>query len=478
MKIITTKKIAAIIIVLARTISNAKTKMKVSLRQEKQKAVNSLRYKKSINLLIAVLWFCMINSALAQQGSDTIPEKKEFTISLEFRPRTEYRNGYRLLRTDTSAPAIFTEGRSRIYLNYKTDYLIFHTSFQDIRVWGEQDPRSTNGTLQLFESYIEPSLTKNISVRIGRQKIMYDNQRLFAQNDWRQTGRAHDGIRFIYKNSTLESDLIGAFNQEQGAQERFFEIDYSPVFNNYKILAAHFLKYKPNEKLVFTAINALDGFQDTKNIRTTHYRFTGGGRIESTLKNLYLTLAGYYQYGHTPDGKKLIAFYVQPEVNYRLPKYLTFKLGAEVFSGDDSTNPSTTSHSFDALYGVNHRFLGSMDYFTRFPNDFSNAGLIAPYLFTFFEVNKKLIFRTDEHLFYSESNFIVNEKKIDNYLGFENDLLLIYKPNPYTEIQLGYSYALLTKSMEYIKKGGNSKLWQDWAYLMIAFKPELFRWKK
>lgn len=120
------------------------------------------------------------------------------------------------------------------------------------------------------------ALAENIFVRIGKQKIIYDNQRLFAQNDWRQAGGTHDAVRFMYKGDKLESDLIGAFNQEQGAQERYFETDFSPDFSNFKVLIAHFLKYKPTQALTLTAINASDGFQDAANPRQNHYRFTSG----------------------------------------------------------------------------------------------------------------------------------------------------------------------------------------------------------
>lgn len=420
--------------------------------------------------------FSTMPAVYCQQKEDTGQAKRELTLSLEFRPRTEYRNGYRQLRTDTSSAAFFTEGRTRLNLEFKMKRFIFYSSVQDIRIWGEKDPRSTAGTIQVFEAYAEPALTRKISARIGRQRVMYDNQRLFAQNDWRQSAGSHDGVRFIYKGEKLESELFGAFNQEGG--EHFFETDFSPDFTSYKLLGVHYLKYQPSEQWAITTLNATDGFQDTQDFRKTHFRFTSGGRVERTGKSLYLTLAAYYQYGHTPEGLGLRAFYFQPEARYRFPKLLTLRLGAEVFSGDDAMVPSAVSHSFDALYGVNHRFLGSMDYFTRFPKDLNNAGLVAPYLFAILNIHEKWTFRTDQHLFFSENHFMANGELIDSYLGFEQDLLLKYAPNSFTEVQLGYSYMLPTQSMEYIKKGGNSRLWQDWAFLMVTFKPELFKWEK
>lgn len=443
----------------------------------------NLIYKEiTFKIFFFLIFFCtlLIKAFSQDSAAKVIPpvvpvQFEEFKLGLEFRPRTEFRKGYRELRNDTTNPALFTDQRSRLYITYQRPGFIFHTSIQDIRIWGEDDPRSTGGTIQIFETFVEPTLFKNFSVRIGRQKIMYDNQRLFAQNDWRQNAGAHDAVRFMYYRPKLETDLIGAFNQ---SQERFFETTFTPVdFINYKILAVHFLKYKLSEKFILTTINAMDAFQD-KNPRNNNYRFTSGGRIEYIREKLYLTIAAYAQYGETPLGQELSAYYYQPEIKFAPFKPLTFRLGAEVFSGDDATKPSNVSHSFDALYGVNHRFLGSMDFFTRFPADFNNAGIIAPYFFTFFDLTKKITLRTDEHLFFSQNNFVKAGAIIDKYLGFENDLLLIYKPVKSTEIQLGFSYAFLTESMEIIKKKGNSELFHTWGYLMITFKPELLNIKR
>lgn len=430
-------------------------------------------------LLYSLLLFSLLfpSFSQAQQLSESSsPPSEEFRIDLEFRPRTEFRNGYRKLRSATTDPAFVTEQRSRLYLNYQRSGFIFHTSIQDVRVWGQDDPKSTNGTLQLFEAYVEPSLSNKLSARIGRQKIVYDNERLFSQNNWRQNGRSHDAVRLLYKSAKLSGDLIGAYNQEKSASSASFGTDYLPEdFNNYKILLANFWKWKASDKVALTVINATDGYQEKGGAHTTNYRFTSGGRIEHTQNKLYLTLAGYYQYGETPSGAKLKAYYYQPEIKFKASSQWTFSLGAEVFSGDDAKETDAISHSFESLYGSNHKFLGSLDYFKE-PADLGNAGLIAPYLFIFYNVNKKLTLRADFHLFYSQNDYINEGVVIDKFLGFENDLLIRYNPNSYTSIDLGYSYGLTSRSMEIINKGGDSDLLQSWAFVMLTFQPNLFQW--
>lgn len=106
----------------------------------------------------------LVGHRLCAQGQTL----EEFNISAEFRPRTELRNGYCHLRNDTTRAAFFTSQRSRIRFHYQRPGLIFHTSIQDVRVWGDADPQATGGTLQVFETYLESAIAKGFSVRIGR----------------------------------------------------------------------------------------------------------------------------------------------------------------------------------------------------------------------------------------------------------------------------------------------------------------------
>lgn len=98
-------------------------------------------------------------------------ENKNFSIGLEFRPRTEYRDGYRELRTSDNKAAFFGTHRSRLYFNYSQPKFKFHTSIQDIRVWGQYGQSATAGSLNVFEAYVETALSDAFTVKLGRQKL-------------------------------------------------------------------------------------------------------------------------------------------------------------------------------------------------------------------------------------------------------------------------------------------------------------------
>lgn len=419
------------------------------------------------------------NLSAQSPGTDSLTtiEKtasKSFNVGLEFRPRIEYRDGYKQLPNDTSAAAYFGTQRSRLYFTYSQAKFKFHTSIQDIRVWGQYGQVSTPGSLNVFEAYIESYFTDNLFIRMGRQKIELDNGRIFAAANWNQAGRAHDGINLILKKEKITSELITCFNQ---TSERVFETDFSPTaFTNYKLLNIHYLYAKLHKYVNLTTINAADGYESNTNSRTMYVRGTSGGRVEFNKGKIYLTMNGYYQYGQLQSGKDISAYYLQPEVKIKVKK-LTTRLGAEYMSGDDATKTSAFSKSFVPLYGVAWRFMGNLDYFTSFPSDLKNGGLINPYLFFIYDVNKKLAIRSDVHLFYLQNKVLDKNKNIiDPYLGTENDLSVKYKINEFTTIDIGFSYMFAKKSMETLKDGNSSRI-PVWSYLMITFNPELFNHK-
>lgn len=423
-------------------------------------------------LLLGML--CLSAAKLfAQDKPDLQTPSTEFKIDAELRSRTELRNGYRQLRNDTTTIAFFTSGRTRLNLSYQHPKYALVLSVQDVRTWGETDGRSNKATTQLFEGYGDFFFTPKLSLRAGRQRIMYDNQRLFAQNDWRGTANAHDGFNLRYLSPKVNTELALFFNQQT---EQIFGTNFNPVFSTYKFLGVHYLLAKLNKQLTLTTINATDGYQDAQKVEKIHFRHTNGARLEYANKQWSAKMSGYYQWGKTTADQTISAFFVQPELEYTPNKKWWFRLGTELMSGQNAENTGDDKfRSFVCLYGVAHRFNGYMDFFTAFPTDLNNAGLVNPYLFMSYNINDKLLLRSDFHTFMSENNFVKDGQTISKYLGFENDWLLNYTLNDATKLEWGVSYLLPTESLTAIKKGGSADLLNYWSYVQITFKPTLFK---
>ncbi len=456
-----------------------------------------LNRKKLFYLIIALLGFVSVNAQIVQYASPIDTAKKNaadtvkkpvvvpstLTFGLDMRTRFEVRHGYKSIPTNDTTAAFLVNQRTRINIDYKSKNLDVFLSLQDARVWGQQDPRegqtgtgsatpATTFPIYLFEGYVEPKFGDKFSIRIGRQRVLYDNQRLFAENDWRLPGNSHDAIRLIYNNKiNFTTELLAAYGQ---SGENVFTTKYSPLVPNYKSLIVNYLNWKATDKLTLTTLNTADGYQSSLpgKYTTTNERFTSGGRLEYSTYNWYVTFSGYYQYGKDSVGKKLGAYYIQPEIRYTGGP-LTVRLGVEYLSGADSSTHPDKDKNFVPLYGVAHRFMGNMDLFATFPTDVNGAGLVNPYLFIWYQKNK-IMLRMENHLFYSQSQFVYKGTPQDKYLGFENDWRLNYKPSKITDLEAGFCWAAVTQSMTTIKKGGDYKdAFPYFAYVSIRLTPTL-----
>ena len=84
---------------------------------------------------------------------------------------------------------------------------------------------------------------------------------------------------------------------------------------------------------------------------------------------------------------------------------------------------------------------------------------------------------------YDTRTLLPNTVELSSGLGVEIDLVYKFVVQKDFNIQVGYSHLLPQESMEAIKNGGNmdgraSSQTNNWAFVMIQFKPQLFTTKK
>jgi hypothetical protein len=165
---------------------------------------------------------CLLVCALIRLSANA-----QLTLSGQFRLRTEFRDGQGAPLPKDTNPAFFISQRTRLNFGYQMYRLKLGLSIQDVRVWG-QDVSTINRTttqnnngLQLYEAWAEIILTdstlinKCLSLKIGRQELVYDDQRLIGNLDWLQQGRKFDAGILKYETNSWSIHLAGAFNQNQ-----------------------------------------------------------------------------------------------------------------------------------------------------------------------------------------------------------------------------------------------------------------------
>lgn len=393
-----------------------------------------------------------------------------FEVSAELRPRFEYRNGFKTLMDDSNDAASFVSQRTRLNLGFKSEKINAYFSLQDVRVWGDVptlNATDNNGTA-IHEAWAELFLTPEFSLKVGRQEISYDDQRIFGAVGWAQQARSHDALLAIYKPNTNHHFELGlALN---ATSETLFDVDYT--LNNYKSLQYLWYHTKISSVgLSFLALNnGLTYIKDSE--QEVDYSQTFGTHAKFSENRINTEASVYFQTGKIAD-QQLNAYNLSLNASYSFTNGLKPGLGVEYLSGTDMNTSSTDNNSFNPLFGTNHKFNGWMDYF-YVGNHINSVGLVNFYANITYTKDRFSV-SVIPHVFSSAATVVnASNEEMDNYLGTELDMSVTYKWTKDVNFQVGYSQMFATETME-VLKGGDSHTVNNWAWAMITIKPSLFK---
>ena len=381
----------------------------------------------------------------------------QFTIYAQYRPRLEIRDGYQKLASEGSVPTVLISQRTRISFSYETEKFKLKFTPQDVRIWGDEQLASSTGvygdhaSLDLFEGYAEIKIENFIWISVGRQQLVYDNERLLSARNWNQNGIAYDAV--VLKLG------INQWNIHAGSSWNSLSATLSDNFylpNRIKSLSFLWVNRKFNSTLNFSILHIASGVTETESTNTLHFRQTTG--IYTDYKNNNFKLKGnvFYQYGKNKVGKNISAFLVDADIGYNISK-LTTGLGLSYLSGNKNPEGST-DNLFDVLYGARHRYFGHMDYFRNFATQTKEGGLADYYAYIEYKFSRKISINNTGHYFklaHTNANTPDNKN-----LGYENDLLLRYKFSDWGSIKSGYVFYLPTESLKTLQGVSNPEFSQ------------------
>lgn len=412
-------------------------------------------------LLLPILYFCCTNPALAQ----------DFFLDADLRSRFEYRHGFGDLFPNDAEPAAFVAQRSRLNLGYSSGKLQTFISVQDVSTWGDTRqilPRDGNDSFSLFQAWAQLQLSDYWAVKLGRQVISYDDERILGELDWAMQGRFHDALLLKYQTAGFLMDLGGAYNQEdQFLTGNTYNIQ--GLFS-YKTMQYAYLK-KQWEKAQVSFLFLNNGFQKfTENNQPDGIfnRQTTGSYFIIPVGQVQLSGSAYYQFGKSAPNEDLSAYQVALAADYK-PKNTLYGLGFEILSGT-SAHSAGTNNSFFPLYGTNHKFNGFMDYF-YVGNHANNVGLNDFYGKILFNAGRKNSLLVKAHYF--TSNAALGEGS-ENYLGTEVDAVFTHKFSNDIILNAGYSHLFASENMG-ILKAQNHQNTNNWAWAQLVINPRIFQ---
>jgi hypothetical protein len=338
----------------------------------------------------------------------------KLNVSGDLRVRPEFRNSARFGLdasdlTSSGAPGgtarnndFFIQQWVRLGLHYTlSPDVVFFFQPQYSSTWGagslnaNQAAKGDAGNdifarqaFMLLRNFIVPGLT----VKAGRQLVVWGNHRMFGHFDWNNVGWSHDGVTLNYPLGSMGATLQAGYlvtsegdcstnggGCSGGAVEGSGDDDHIMFVRIPMKLAGVVLEP--------TWIWSQGGTGTTLggNRPSNQSRHTVGARAvaKRTLGNLRtdVTVEGYYQFGDIANPGaamdmdiKAFAFHVDGGVT--LPVPMAPRLGAEFniasgdanrnscnASGENSTNAgcNTTWHGFDQMYPTNHIHFGYMD---------------------------------------------------------------------------------------------------------------------
>lgn len=407
-------------------------------------------------------------------GPPAAAEESRWHVMGQVRPRGEFRNGYRVLPTDEADDGVFfISQRSRLGATYSSDpRLSMSVILQDVRTWGDEAGTATDysaDNFDIFRAFVDLKPDTLWTLRIGRQELGYDEERILGDGDWAQQGRSHDAIRAMYDNGRQAAHVAVA-HHEQGEPLR--HVTYTNI-GTYRDLALVWARYQGAHGSI-SALALYDTYEDSGSeilpAGVPVDRWTMGGRIEGRTGHTHGRAEAYWQTGNRHRGTlraDVSAYMFALEADQDFSK-TNVMLWYDHLSGDE--HPTDTDIEwFDPPYATGHRFYGWADYFLNIPVDTYGRGLRNLALKVKTPLPRASTLDVQLHYFWLAQEYPLGVEDPNSALGFEGDLMITVPVMQYVRIQGGYSYVHPTEFTKDVTGGDSPGHWL-WTMLDVNVK--------
>ena len=171
---------------------------------------------KNIGQWLLTLMAATALTAAGQNATDTVSTPhNQLNIDLQFLARGESRYGGMSTEAKENeentkvAKSNFIQGRTRLAINFKRDWLEARVTPQHSGVWGQ----AGKGAFNLYETWVKLTARNSLFAQVGRVALSYDDERIIGSDDWAMASQSHDVARLGYEGHGHKAHVILAYNQ-------------------------------------------------------------------------------------------------------------------------------------------------------------------------------------------------------------------------------------------------------------------------
>jgi hypothetical protein len=330
--------------------------------------------------------------------------------------------------------------RTRLFANVKygdrirvfAEGIDAESNYEEVRPRGIEVNRAD--MLNLFADFdLFERDKKTLTFRVGRQELLYGNQRLISPLDWANTRRTFEGINFLWRGEDWNADFF--FVEPVQTDPRNFDtaIDEEEFFGMYAT-------YKGIKDHTFDIF----ALQFNNSLLPASFKYTTlGGRWLGTHGQWLGEVEGGVQFGENTDGSSHSAGYWTVGGGRKFDHDWKPQLWV-YYDWASGSNDRGAGNGFNHLFPLAHKYLGFIDLFAR-------SNIESPNVQLTFQPHQKvsvlmwyyyLMLQNGADTPYHGNMvpFRTGTAPPSRELGHEIDLTVTYTINPRMDILFGYSH--------------------------------------
>lgn len=418
------------------------------------------------------------------------PEWKAWDIGGQVRARYEVFDGgspaapnsdFQKTGADNDNSYLWT--REKLHVGYTAKWFNVYGEARNSNAVGDDDTRNLGeDSFDLHQAYLSLGNAKEfpVTVKVGRQELLYGDQRVIGPSDWGNTGRVFDAAKVRYEDKNFWVDAFAA-RVVMPVDGEVNEPDmHDWLFGVYA--SSKTLIPIQESQLYFLSRNVGQGSHAGTSPRDI---YTAGARVKSLpgkLKGWDYTVEVVKQFGNIVQSgtrrdqdawaSSLMTGFTWADV------FATPRLGVEYnFSTGDSDPTDGKSETLDNLFPTNHGKYGLMDYVGwRNIHDACLSLSAKPHKKVTVALDYHLYWLADTHdSFYPQGGSGRSKQGYgknpgyDNFVGSEINLDVNYAVTPWFGLRGGYGHFFTGSYVNQSKAAVGGSTDADWFYIQSTF---------